>query len=334
MWHVAGHWPAPYPKAPIALAAIFTLGTIGLLTAAVAALRDARRGLLAGLCLLGAAGFLTWGNRQYADVPLAFFMLAAVASVLFYHRWQNRGYLLLAGLTAGAAAWTKNEGILFLLALLLSRATVLLLTKRVKAALYEAVWLLAGATPMLACVGMFKVHCAYASVYFSKSTEGPRVTPFAPERNDAPLSSKLLDGDRYALIAQSLGAELAGVGGWRNSLGLVPLAICAALLGVRLPRRDWSMVASLSLALLVLLGGYFCVFLITPNDLAWHLGTACDRLCLHVVPSLLLLAFMAIDMPGGAAKVSQAKTARGAKNIATWSAGGARHGRLKRRRQG
>ena len=107
------------PWAPWLLGTLFTFATVGVLMSAVCRLRSRSQGLLAGLVLLGMVPFLQRGALQYADVPLSFFFLSAVALFAHYDASQRpgRGMLVLSGLLAALAAWTKNEGALFLLVL-------------------------------------------------------------------------------------------------------------------------------------------------------------------------------------------------------------------------
>src|SRR5262249_278244 len=60
--------------------------------------------------------FIAQAAFQYADIPLAFFLLACVAMLAIAERdaWTSKT-LTLAGLAAGFAAWTKNEGLAFVL---------------------------------------------------------------------------------------------------------------------------------------------------------------------------------------------------------------------------
>ena len=49
--------------------------------------------------------------------------------------------------------------------------------------------------------------------------------------------------------------------------------------------------------LLLLLGGYFFSFLISPNSLDWHLNSAFDRLLIHTWPSWVFLFFYCVKGP-------------------------------------
>jgi hypothetical protein len=67
--------------------------------------------------------------------------------------------------------------------------------------------------------------------------------------------------------------------------------------GISLRPREAAGVATSFLALILTLAGYFCVFLLTPHDLAFQVTTACDRLFLQLWPSLLFICFMALPSP-------------------------------------
>lgn len=99
---------------PALVAACFTFAAAGALAAGVCRLQSRSQGLLAGMVLLGTKAFVTLGAAEYADVPLAFFILASVLLLGLDDAAEQSspGLLLLAGLCAGLAAWTKNEGIL------------------------------------------------------------------------------------------------------------------------------------------------------------------------------------------------------------------------------
>ena len=74
----------------------------------------------AALFLLATAYFVRLGGDQYADIPMGFFILSTAVLLMLSEATAatggSKGLLSLAGLTAGFAAWTKNEGVLFVLA--------------------------------------------------------------------------------------------------------------------------------------------------------------------------------------------------------------------------
>jgi hypothetical protein len=57
------------------------------------------------------------------------------------------------------------------------------------------------------------------------------------------------------------------------------------------------------------------VYLITPSDLAWHLGTSLGRLCCQLWPGFLLVAFMVLGrLEDSAGVVSPKRKERGGRN--------------------
>ena len=116
---------------PLFAAGLFSFGTVGLIVAGLALLRGRSAAMMGGLVLLGTSAFLFQSPWQAADVPLGFYYLA-VFVVLFLFDAEPNGHraMVLAGLAAGCAAWTKDEGMLFALLSTLALAAYLYLSKR------------------------------------------------------------------------------------------------------------------------------------------------------------------------------------------------------------
>src|SRR5262249_35867086 len=111
LWLEIGSIP---PLAPALLAVAFTCSTVLLLGSSLSALRDRSQGLLAATVLAASPFFLFHGTAQYADVIVAFFFLATLVLLAMHERENDSRLLFLAGLAAGFAAWSKNEGVVFL----------------------------------------------------------------------------------------------------------------------------------------------------------------------------------------------------------------------------
>ncbi len=292
---------------PIVMDFLFTFATAGILAAAVWGLRGRTQGMLAGLTLLGTPFFVAHGAAQYAEIPIAGYLLASLALL---HRADQAsqgvgGTYALAGLLAGMAAWTKNEGLLFLAALVVVQAALLTWEGAWSSGWRRLAAFCAGALPMLLLVMAFKLLLA------------PATDLVAGQSLSATLG-RLADPARYLQVAAAFGKELLDRGKWN----LIPVVLpFYALLvgrqedkpeGVRgggtdAGRRRGAVTIWGALALVI--AGLFLVYLTTPRDLAWHLRTTVDRVFLELWPSMLLATFLTIGAPDsdGTASESEAK---------------------------
>lgn len=278
--------------APALIAFGFLALTAGLLAAALLLLRGRTEGCLAAMVLLGTPFFLFIGAAQFADVPLAFFFLATLVALTAQSRFPEGrpALLVLAGLAAGFAAWTKNEGLLFALAATAALFVTTLLGDGGKAARRRTAAFLAGALPVLAVVLAFKLTLAPANDIMA----GVGI---------APLAEKLLDLERYRQIARAF--VLTGLSFTRGVIDVNqvmgfnpgpvgPLLLVAYLLlaGIRVPRQERPGLTAAAVTVGLMLSGYFAIYVITSQDLSWHLATSLNRLFLQLWPTLILLAFL------------------------------------------
>jgi hypothetical protein len=269
---------------PIALGLLFTFATIGVVLVSIARLRGERQGLLAGLILLCTPFFIRHGASQYADVPLSFFFVATIA-LLFFHA-QSRSqkcFLILAGMAAALSAWTKNEGILFLVLLFLLHFVITTLVKGRKRWANEVVALLKGAVPVGVVILIFKVRLAASDEFIS--AHGPES-----------IVHRLVDISRYQTVFIHFKEELSSFGEWSLTFKTAMpflLLFYLLLLGVSVKKKD---VAATSIAVLLavfMMVGYFFMYILSPFDLKWHLDSSLNRLLLQVWP-LAIFAYFAI----------------------------------------
>ncbi len=180
--------------APRLIGGVFMVATMGLVPSAIAALRGRPQACIAGVVLLGNTYLIRHAISQYADVPLMFFFAAAVALLVLHDEVaheEGAGALALAGLAAGLAAWTKNEGLLFLIALLVAHFAVVARARGLGAYAGQLRPLAAGLLPVLAILIDFKSTLAPPSDLVGLVT-GQSVL------------AKLLDPNRYFTIVGEL----------------------------------------------------------------------------------------------------------------------------------
>jgi hypothetical protein len=275
LWSYLGGEPT---WAPWLLGVLFTFATVGVLTAGVWRLRSRSQGLLTGLVLLGMVPFVQRGAWQYADVPLAFFILAAVLALVLYDAAErpSAGLLLLSALMASLAAWTKNEGLLLPIVLPAARAVVLWRRHCVRRAPPELLYWIAGVSPVLAMVAIQKLCLSGDNDLVGNQTWQASLR-------------QLVDVSRYWQVIQALALYTLRIA--RPFAVVLPL--CLWFLG-RAPEGAPGR-RGLSLAVLVLslqLASYFLAYLLTPWDLHWHLASSADRLLLQLCPVGLLIQFL------------------------------------------
>lgn len=254
------------PIAPAAIAALFTLGTTALLWAGIRAVGGS--GLVAAAAMLGFPYFTVIGASQLADVPLAFFALAAVVLLALHTRTtpSGRSLLALSGLALGFAAWTKNEGALLLLVVPVVwslRADGRSLRERAQ----DLLTLALGASPVLVALATFKLWLAPTNDLVAEVAGGG-------------LLARIQDGERWLAIA-------GGVLRWSWNAGPV-MGPCVALYWLLTGRRiTFPLTASC-----VMLALFCAVYLVASADLEWHLGTSMPRLVLQLLPMALFGVFL------------------------------------------
>lgn len=288
-WFAAG---AETPLVPILLGILFAFATVLLLYFGLAAARNEWRGGLAALTLLTTPLFLFHASSQYADVPLGFFFLATTALLCLHDRMPagHSPLLVLAGISAGLAAWTKNEGLFFLGAVAVAGLLVRCRRGRTAALLRDGQAFLLGLLPVLTVVAIFKLGYAPANDLVAAS-------------QSAGVGARLGACSRHVQIGQDFLRRALEFGHWTRLSPIpfnpVPLLLgWLVLTGTRVETRDRPGAATAALALGLTLAGYFGAFLVTPADLRWHLETAGDRLFLQLWPSALFLCFLVLPSPG------------------------------------
>ncbi|MCJ7435643.1 MAG: hypothetical protein MUO77_19340, partial [Anaerolineales bacterium] len=260
-------------RVPLVQSGLFLFACIGLLFTALAQVKGIRQSSLAAIILMSISGFVRSGSGQTADVPLAFFMLASIAIMSLRGTFfpeailsqqetaspkaRSDMLLVLSGFMAGLAGWTKNEGLLFIAVSVVIMFLFFARTKSLRSFIY---------------FGLGLVFPALVILYFKSITPAGDLFSGSP----ADILARIADPTRYLLILKSLGSELLSFGGWP-----VPLILFIILLffvfGSKLDTETRQLFRALSAIAALQLLGYLVIYLITPHDLAWQLGTALDR---------------------------------------------------------
>jgi hypothetical protein len=200
--------------------------------------------------------FIEIADWLAADTLLAlFFLLSFILSTQLGTR--KKELFVLLGFFVASCGWIKNEGILFIL--VFSFLFLLQHYKKPGALLLY----LAGALLPLLVLAWFKLGYAPPNDLFG-------------DRSVKGSAGKIFSLERHIQTAGYFLSEL-----WTH-YKVILLLLAAALIFRRNYFRSFSF-----LILLLMLAGYYFIYILTPNDLLWHLETSCERLLHQLYPSFL-----------------------------------------------
>ncbi len=265
-------------RIPAVQSMLFLYGMAGITYFLLAYARSGSQASLASIVLLSTSSLLLYTSFQTADVAIAYYFLATLTFLFLAADENNPRLLFFAGTTSALSAWTKNEGVSFVL---IAALTAWFIARKL-------LWnhgfrnFVLGLILPLAAILAFKLYlpASHANDLFA----GNEISSILP---------RLFDPARYVLIASRFISELSQLGGWRFSI-IVILAIYGLVIG---GKKDDTIQNHLFLPPLLQLAVYFGVYLITPYDPAWHMNYSFSRLLIHLFPMALLLFFLFINTP-------------------------------------
>ena len=277
LWAYAG---AELTITPAMLGMMFGAAIVAVVMGALDVRRT--RAWIAGSVLLAPGTFIQQVASQQSDVPFAFFMVSTLVMlradriVSWFEARDGGGPLLLAGTFASLAAWTKNEGVLLVVASALCVAWMAIRGGRPR----RMAWWVVGAAPVLLTLAWFKLI----------------VAPVPPQYLSAPtfamLAERLFGPERHAIVDALIWQRMSAWGG-PMATGVMPLGLVAVAL-VAFTRAGRSARAMLAVVGLMLVG-YYGVYLLAQTDAEWLVSTTFDRLMVQIWPSLVLAAFLTDD---------------------------------------
>jgi hypothetical protein len=271
---------------PQVIGFVFLFGTAGLLASAITLIRDPLQGCLALVALLGVEPYVHTGSAEYADIPLSYFVLCAVVLLTFYEESEARfpGFIALAGLSAGFAAWTKNEGQLFLITILLSQLLKVLWRRDGRVIGTGVAWFVAGAAGPVAMTLAYKMALAPRSDVMTWT-------------NGADLFQRLFDLHRLGVILRTLALEVWSFGGWVPEIVVLGIVYFVCFGIVTNLKQGRAALENVTILVLMLTGEIF-VYLVGRYDIAWWLSTSATRLLEQLWPAALFVFFTALRGPG------------------------------------
>jgi hypothetical protein len=204
-------------------------------------------------------------------------------------------------LVAGFAAWTKNEGLLFLAALVAARAWSLTRFGNREALKRHLPRLAAGFAAPLAVLVFFKLRFGTSGDLLNK---GPRQ-----------IFAHLADISRWIAALEGYVKAPFRVGSFLIPIVLV-LALYWYLVRFNVEDRDRPALATILGALALMMAGEFLIYLAFPDDMVWQINTSLERLVLQLWPAAILAFLLAMNPPQLAALPKESGKGKPAKRAA------------------
>ena len=274
------------PYVPMFQSVLFAFAALGLIFGALGRFTSVGQASLGLILLAGVPFYLLEGGRQTADLPLAFYFLATVVFIFAYYEEKRFSLLFFAGFTAALAAWTKNEGLLFLLVagavILLLRTADFSLRIWHKQVFQSFLPFFAGALLPLSVALYFKVALAPASEFLSGGL--------------TKILQDITDPARHGIILSYFKNIFLFSNGWYR-VGILPiLCIYFLVFHTRKAQENNPVFPGFAIFTLQIIG-YYAFYLISPYELDWHLSSSIDRLFIHVYPTILFVTLTASQTP-------------------------------------
>jgi hypothetical protein len=213
---------------------------------------------------------------------LAFFILSTVILFGLKDRYPeiSSPIVFLAGLTVSCAAWTKNEGQLFLALVIFVYFIGQLGKKEGSRTLKEFMGFILGLAPVLATLFYFKLNFALENAHLNTNTLNQ-------------LGAYLFDIDRYIIVSKKFFNKF-----FMFNDGIVWL-MAGYLFLSGLERSDLikKRILSHTVLLLLMMCGYFFVYVIYPGNPRDLLSASLRRIIIQLWPTWVFLFFYCVKGP-------------------------------------
>jgi hypothetical protein len=222
------------------------------------------------------------GTYQYSDVPLAFFILSTVILISLKDQYTTKSWQLsvLVGLAASCAAWTKNEGLLFLVLVISIRLLGQLRKVDGSKSLKSFFSYILGLAPVLSTLIYFKINFA-----FENELIGPT--------NFRKSGAFLFEGDRYLQVLTAFVKKILTF----NDKIIWLLVVYLLISGLDKSGFKKRKMRSHLFLMVFMLVGYFFSYIISPYNLRWHLNSSLYRLIIQLWPAWVFLFFYNVKGP-------------------------------------
>ncbi len=230
--------------------------------------------------LISVGIFNKYATVGYADMQMAIYSSVAFMSFYILTRKRNFSYFIISILSSAFALWTKNEGAVCLVATMI--LTFIFLFKEIKQ----------NKSFSNHSLGMIIALAVLSLVFMFWLTFKQRLglqNDIMNAGNFKVFNVRVLTG-KLLPILYAYQEIIFGIKYWNFIwVGLIYTLI-----------RGFKNIFSneyiyISLPLLMTMAAYTLIFIISPHDIKWQLGTSADRLALHILPVAVFYIALSVN---------------------------------------
>lgn len=219
--------------------------------------------------------YLSLSTAQYADILLAFYLLASITTIIITLKTKDAGCAVLSGLFLGLMTFTKNEGIVLCLILFgLTCLNIILFNKgSFRSRLTVPAYLLIGLASTAIFTILFKIFLA---------PPNPDIFP----ANVSNANMEFLNFKGLTIVINFTLKEIA-YKGWCSIWSLI--MIMFMINPIKFFRKEPKVISVFFVCYLLVL---LFIYLTTINfDLTWRLTSTLQRILFYLLPSALFIGF-------------------------------------------
>lgn len=208
--------------------------------------------------------FIIYGSWQYADIPISLYFFISIYYLSKFIKSLKTNDFKACVLFSSLTPWIKNEGKIFILTYI---AILLYITyKNKKQSIKYFVFYI----PSLISLYQVKVLSNCTNDLINKITE---------------RLSCLINVERHKLIISYIFTNIPFY-----YIALLTFIVIYTLNNSINTKKTYLV----SIPIIINSFAYYCIYLLTPNDLYWQLETSCVRVYLQLLPSIIFIFFTII----------------------------------------
>lgn len=251
---------------------LFFVGILGILYSGIRRFASNAYALLFTFILASIPQFSSYAANGYLDIVLAYYYFA---SALFLFLWfknvRDYQFLLVSGIMAGLAAWTKNEGSMYCVINIVLIA-IYLLENRANVTIRKSIIYLCGYIFVVLILLSGWLWIKTSAHLVNDEIDLARLNPYN-------LSGQY---SRIWPIIYEFQKQFLGPKKWN----IVWIIFIFLLLG-GIKRAFSKDIKYITLSIFFAFGGYILIYMITSQNIAWHLSSTASRFFIHFLPVVI-----------------------------------------------